>query len=136
MASDYRIGGGWRAVRSSQSFPDTFEVDEIGFHCHAGDSGAQIAGGAVEFVAVMLGFGGGVVLEGLEAAVGSAVRVNHQNHALGTVQTDRFTNLVEDEFAVGLRLRRRQALGAAGDLDRVGIDDSGALEILSKAEIE
>jgi hypothetical protein len=70
---------------SGKSFPDTFEVDKVAFHGNPGNCGAQMFGSLVQFLPVMLGFGGSVVFEGLQPAVGAAVGVNHQNHALGAV---------------------------------------------------
>ena len=82
----------------------------------------QAGGRAFQFLAVVNALRGRVAAELLQSAVGAAIGVQHQDHAPGAVQANGFANLFQDEFAFGLQLGRCQALGATGDLDRVGIE--------------
>ena len=62
--------------------------------------------------------------------------MQHQDHQPGAVQAHGFTDLVQDEFAVALVLRRCQAFRAAGNFDGIGVGDSKTLEKLGESQLE
>src|SRR6202035_6141386 len=83
------------------------------------------------------GFGLSVAAEAVgQASVGPAIGVDHQDHPPGAVQAHGFTNLIEDKLAVGLKLRRGQRLGAAGNFDRVSVHYADAFEEFAKTQVE
>src|SRR5258706_360559 len=85
----------------------------------------------------MCGFGFRVASEATgEASIGAAIGVNHKNYPLGLVQAHGFTNLVQDKLTICFEFRRGQALGAAGNLDGIGIIYPDALEKLAKSQIK
>jgi hypothetical protein len=93
--------------------------------------------GALQFLGVMGGFGLGVAFEGVgQAAVSAAIGVSRENDAFGRVQADGFADLIEDEFAIGIAFGRGDALGSAGDFDRIRPEDANMLEKFAKREIE
>jgi len=57
------------------------------------------------------GLGFGISPEASQPAVRTAIGVQHEDGALGSVQTDRFVDLLEDKGAVELLLGRCQRLG-------------------------
>ena len=85
----------------------------------------------------MLQFPIAVALEAaLQSAIGAAVGMDHQDDAAGLVEKNGFLDLIENEFAIRRALRRRQALGSAGDLDGIGIDDPDALQEFAETKLE
>jgi hypothetical protein len=52
------------------------------------------------------------------------------------MQKNRLADLIEYEFAVRRAVRRRQAFGAARDLNRIGVDHSDALQEFAEAQIK
>src|SRR5580698_206680 len=78
----------------------------------------------------MLRFPALVSVEGGEAAIGGAVGVAHQKHALGVVQADRHAHLFEDEVALEVIARGGQGFRAAGYDDHVRPCDALTLEKL------
>src|SRR3954471_7341931 len=66
--------------------------------------------------------------------------MHHQNDPGGSVEANRLSDLVEEEFAIGFMLGRCQRLRASGDLDRIGILNPDAFQVfrqpLLKAIIE
>ena len=86
---------------------------------------------------MMLGFDPGVAFEcAVQAAVSAAIGVQHQDDPSGGVQSNGFSDLFNDEFAFRLVVGRCQTFGAAGDLDGIRVDDTDALEKLTKGEVE
>jgi len=52
------------------------------------------------------------------------------------MQPARFPKLLQHELAVPLMLRRRQALRASCNLDRIGIEHADALQELAEPQLE
>jgi hypothetical protein len=85
----------------------------------------------------MRGFGLSVATEAAsKASISAAIGVHHQDHPPGAVQAHGLANLLQDKLSVCLVLRRSQALGATGNLDKIGIRHTDALEELSEAQIK
>src|SRR5262249_1882477 len=74
--------------------------------------------------------------KGSQAAVGSAIRMQHQDHGLGLVQPHGDADLVQNELALALLLRRRQALGASSNADGIVIGQSQVLYELAQRQLE
>ena len=72
-----------------------------------------------QFAAVMGSFSVTVAFEMCEASIGSAIGVAHDQHTLGLVQSDRHTDLFEDEIPFEVVARRGQGFGSSGDDDHV-----------------
>ena len=73
--------------------------------------------------------------KGFESSIGAAIGVHHQDHAPGSMQPYRLANLFQHKRAFALALRRGQALGAARDLDWIGIHHADAFEKLAKPQL-
>jgi hypothetical protein len=71
-----------------------------------------------------------------QPAVGPAIGMQHQDYAIGSVQTDRLVNLIEYEGTVELLFRRGEGLGSTGDLDRVWLGNADPLEQLAAGSVE
>src|SRR5208282_1180754 len=85
----------------------------------------------------MEGFGLGIAVKAVgQASVGSAIGVHHQDYPFRSMQAHRLADLFQDEFTIALVVGRSQALGSAGNLDGVGVDDANPLEELVKAEFK
>jgi hypothetical protein len=90
-----------------------------------------------EFMFVVIRFGFGLAVEAsVETAIGAAIGVEHEDGEFGSVEPDGFTDLFEDEFAVGFVFRGGEAFGSAGDFDGVGVEDSLAPEVFGEAELK
>ena len=72
-----------------------------------------------QFAAVMGSFSVTVAFEMSESSVGSAIGVAHDQDTFGLVQSDRHTDLFEDEVAFEVVARRGQGFGTSGDDDHV-----------------
>src|SRR5438270_5528246 len=77
-----------------------------------------------------------VTTEGGQSSISSTVAVQHENHTLCFMQADRCANLFQDELAIGLLLRRGQALRATGNPDRIGIRNARPPEKFGKPQLE
>src|SRR5260221_4323126 len=127
-----------RGGRSRTVFrrPDALEVQEKAIHGEGWNRILQELRGALQLRAVMVGLGYGVALKAGQASISPAIGVQHQDDAVGSVQPDRFLDLIEDKLAVKLFVGRSQRLGAAGDLDRVRLHDTDPLEQLAAGGLE
>jgi len=104
-------------LRSEFHFPDALEIDEVALHFDSRQRLPQTFRGSLQFLLVVPGFQTHVAAESVsQSSIGAAVGVQHQDHALRSVQPDGCPNLIEHEFTVAVLLGRCQTLRPAGNL--------------------
>src|ERR1700722_7193521 len=82
-------------------------------------------------------FGGRISAESSsQPAIGAAIGMHHQDHPSRAVQAHGFADLIEDELAIRLALRRNPDFGASGNLDGIGIHHANPLEKLAKSQLK
>ena len=100
--------------------PDPLEVNEVCLYFNAGNRCPKVRSCHLQFSFVMPCLCWRVPTKShRQAIVRATVRMQHQDYALRTMQTNRFTNLVEDKLAVCLMFGGRQTLCAPCDLDGI-----------------
>src|SRR5471032_217077 len=78
-----------------------------------------------------------IAAEGLsQPAISAAVGMQLQDHTPRSVQPHRQADLFQHEFAVALTVGRGQALGAAGNLDGIGVNHADPLEKLPEPKFK
>src|SRR5215831_2488516 len=115
--------------------PYTFKIDKIRFDVDFGNCAVHRFASPSQFLTMMepLGFGIGKCCH---AAICPAIGMDHEDHASGVVQPHGFADLLQDEFAFGLLVRRCKALGAACDLDRIGKNHADTFEEFAESNVE
>ena len=68
--------------------PNTFEINEVGHHGNLRHGLPQALRRAAQFGRMMARLGLRIAAECLQSAVGSAVGMHHEHHAIRAVQTD------------------------------------------------
>jgi hypothetical protein len=116
--------------------PNAFEVNVVACHGQFGEGLAKTFRRAPQFFDMMERFGLSIAAEGRQASVGSAVGMHHEDGAAGSMQADRFADLVDYELAVGFPVGGGQALGAARHANRIGMHDAGAFEQLAEHQFK
>src|SRR5215469_13377874 len=109
-------------------FQYSIEIHEIGFYFQLRNFSFQEGCGFLQFGILKLRFSLRVAFESGQAAVGSTVRMEHQDGGPGSVQSNRLANLIENKRAVAFMLRRCKRLCSAGDTDRVPLENANSLE--------
>src|SRR6266566_4857125 len=117
--------------------PGAFKIQDEAFHPETRKGALQETGSVPQLSTVMLGFGFRISLKAArQPTVGSAIGMQHQDRAVGSMQADRLLDLIQHERAVELLVGGSERLGASGDLDRVGLNNPDALEQLSANRVE
>src|ERR1700685_358804 len=135
-----RLRGGVVRRIGSDAFqfgvPDSFEVHKVATHFDSWNCLPQISRRAPQFFFMMLGLGLRIAAKSSESAISAAIGVHHQNHALCAMQSHRLADLFQHKHALAFALRRSHALGAARDLDGIGIHHADAFEKLAKSQLK
>src|SRR5438270_5645035 len=71
-----------------------------------------------------------------QSTVRPAIGVQHEDHTIGAVQPDALFDLLEHELAIALVIGRGERLRAPGNLDRVGVVYTDALQKLAESRVE
>ena len=117
--------------------PGALEVQNEGLYLDAGNCAFQKSSRGGEFRVVVSSLDPAVALEAIrQPAVRPAIGMQHQDDAIGSVQTDRLVDLIEYEGTVELLFRRGEGLGSSGDLDRVRLGNADPLEQLAAGRVE
>jgi hypothetical protein len=117
--------------------PDALKINEVTLHFDSRNCLQEMRGCTGEFALVMRGFRSSVAAKAArKASIGAAIGMYHQNHPSGPMQSHRLTDLFQHKLAVRLLLRGSQTLGAAGNLNGVGIDHTDALEELPESQLK
>src|SRR6266849_10770010 len=71
-----------------------------------------------------------------QSSVCPAIAVDHQHHAICSMQPHRSLHLSQSEVAIGFFGRRGEYFRPSGDLERVGPPDSALLEEFARYQLE
>ena len=123
----------WRIPRQ----PRRPRVQNEGLYLDARNCAFQKNSRGRQFRVVVSSLDPAVALEATrQPPVGAAIGMQHQDDAIGSVQTDRLMNLIQHEGTVELLFWRGEGLGSSGDLDRVWLRNADPLEQLSAGSVE